>query len=62
MRTKAFGEEPPDSLLTSQQVARESLSTLVSRDTGHVIDIRRDDPLSSHLSAADVATELDGRG
>ncbi len=62
MRTKAFGEEPPDSLLSSQEVARQSLSTLVSGDTGHIIDIRRDDPLTSHLAAADVASELDGRG
>ncbi len=41
MRTRAFGEEPPDSLLTSTAVARASLDVLVSSLTGHVFDIRR---------------------
>ncbi len=45
MRTKAFGEEPPESLLESMSVARASLDTLLSRGTGHVIDLRRLDPL-----------------
>lgn len=44
MRTKAFGPEPADSLLSSQQVARQSLGVLISDQTGHVIDIRREDP------------------
>lgn len=52
MRTKAFGEEPADSLLQSEAVARASLDTLLSSETGHVIDIRRLDPLSSHEAAA----------
>ena len=43
MRTKAFGEEPAGTLLTSEAVARQSLDVLLSGQTGHVIDIRRED-------------------
>ena len=43
MRTKAFGEEPPGTLLSSAEVARQSLDVLLSGQTGHVIDIRRED-------------------
>ena len=43
MRTKAFGAEPPDTLLSSEQVARKSLDVLLSDQTGHVIDIRREE-------------------
>ncbi|MBK5216177.1 MAG: bifunctional cytidylyltransferase/SDR family oxidoreductase [Propionibacteriales bacterium] len=43
MRTKAFGEEPPGTLLTSEEVARRSLDVLVAGQTGHIIDIRRED-------------------
>ncbi len=46
MRTKAFGVEPAGSLLESTEVARRSLDVLVSGETGLIIDIRRDDPLS----------------
>ena len=45
MRTKAFGKESPDSLLDSMSVARSSLDTLLSRSTGHVLDLRKADPL-----------------
>ncbi|RLV50456.1 SDR family NAD(P)-dependent oxidoreductase [Nocardioides mangrovicus] len=45
MRTKAFGDEPPGSLLESAEVARRSLDVLISGETGMVIDIRRDDPI-----------------
>jgi ribitol-5-phosphate 2-dehydrogenase (NADP+) / D-ribitol-5-phosphate cytidylyltransferase len=41
MRTKAFGVEPPGTLLSSEAVARQSLDVLLSRQTGHIIDIRR---------------------
>jgi len=47
MRTKAFGEEPPESLLESREVARASLETLLSKQTGHVVDLRRVDPLTT---------------
>ena len=43
MRTKAFGEEPAGTLLSSEEVARQSLDVLLSEQTGHVVDIRRAD-------------------
>ena len=44
MRTKAFGEEPAGTLLSSEAVARTSLDVLLSEMTGHVIDVRQQDP------------------
>ena len=44
MRTRAFGQEPAGSLLSSEAVASTSLDVLVSELTGHVIDVRRQDP------------------
>ena len=46
MRTRAFGPEEPGSLLDSAEVARRSIDVLISGETGLVIDIRKDDPLS----------------
>jgi 2-C-methyl-D-erythritol 4-phosphate cytidylyltransferase len=46
MRTKAFGEEPADSLLESRTVARSSLDVLLSDGTGHVLDLRKLDPMA----------------
>jgi ribitol-5-phosphate 2-dehydrogenase (NADP+) / D-ribitol-5-phosphate cytidylyltransferase len=46
MRTKAFGEEPAGSLLDSVAVARAALDALLSNQTGHVLDLRREDPLA----------------
>jgi 2-C-methyl-D-erythritol 4-phosphate cytidylyltransferase len=46
MRTRAFGQESPDSLLDSMAVARASLDTLLSPGTGHVVDLRKADPLT----------------
>ena len=43
MRTRAFGAEPPGTLLSSEEVARQSLDVLLSQQTGHVIDIRREE-------------------
>ncbi len=43
MRTKAFGTEPAGTLLSSVEVARQSLDVLLSDQTGHVVDIRRAD-------------------
>lgn len=43
MRTKAFGDEPEGTLLSSMVVARQSLDVLLSHQTGHIIDIRRED-------------------
>jgi 2-C-methyl-D-erythritol 4-phosphate cytidylyltransferase len=45
MRTRAFGEEPPGTLLDSGEVARRSIDVLVSGETGLIVDVRRDDPL-----------------
>ena len=47
MRTRAFGEEPPGSLLESREVAVRSIDVLLSEQTGVIVDIRRDDPLSA---------------
>jgi len=58
MRTKAFGQEPADSLLDSETVALSALRTMLSDLTGHVIDIRRADPFSSHELSAQVAEDL----
>lgn len=46
MRTAAFGEEDPSSLLTAEQVASAALEALSSSRTGDVIDVRRHDPIS----------------
>lgn len=43
MRTKAFGAEPEGTLLSSMEVARQSLDVLLANQTGHIIDIRRGD-------------------
>ncbi|HEY2792471.1 MAG TPA: bifunctional cytidylyltransferase/SDR family oxidoreductase [Micromonosporaceae bacterium] len=49
MRTRAFGDEPPETLLSSTVVARSSLDVLISDLTGHVFDVRRGsrDPLTA---------------
>jgi ribitol-5-phosphate 2-dehydrogenase (NADP+) / D-ribitol-5-phosphate cytidylyltransferase len=58
MRTKAFGTEPAESLLESEAVARAALRTLLSDLTGHVIDIRKSDPFSSHELSSQFADEM----
>ena len=45
MRTKAFGNEPPQTLLSAEEVAHNAVDVLVSHLTGHVVDVRR--PLSN---------------
>jgi 2-C-methyl-D-erythritol 4-phosphate cytidylyltransferase len=40
MRTKAFGDEDPTSLLTAADVAQSCLDVLTTKTTGHVIDVR----------------------
>ena len=49
MRTRAFGDEPAGSLLSSDAVARRSLDVLISQQTGHIVDVRRDDPFAAVL-------------
>jgi 2-C-methyl-D-erythritol 4-phosphate cytidylyltransferase len=46
MRTKAFGDEPPGSLLDSMEVAGAALDTLLSTGTGHIVDLRKQDPIA----------------
>lgn len=45
MRTRAFGDEPASSLLSADRVAHTSVDVLLSDLTGHVIDVRREDPV-----------------
>jgi 2-C-methyl-D-erythritol 4-phosphate cytidylyltransferase len=40
MRTRAFGQEPPDTLLPARDVGLASLDVLLSEQTGHVVDVR----------------------
>ena len=53
MRTRAFGEEPPESLLSSGSVARASLDVLLSPGTGHILDLRKLDPMMIPEESAD---------
>jgi ribitol-5-phosphate 2-dehydrogenase (NADP+) / D-ribitol-5-phosphate cytidylyltransferase len=52
MRTKAFGEEPADSLLDSRSVAKSSIDVLLSDGTGHVLDLRKLDPMAESFDEA----------
>ncbi|MGW1029254.1 SDR family NAD(P)-dependent oxidoreductase [Streptomyces sp. NPDC002577] len=47
MRVRAFGNEPADSLLTSEAVARTSIDVLLSARTGQVVDVRLESPVRS---------------
>ena len=62
MRTKAFGDEPAGSLLSSAAVALTSIDVILSELTGHVVDVRRvtsESGLSrSDLEAAQIAAAL----
>ena len=40
MRTKAFGEEDPATLLTAEAVASTCLDVMAGNMTGHVVDVR----------------------
>lgn len=53
MRTMAFGQEDPGSLLDSRTVAKASLEVLIANKTGHVIDVRREDPLAGYADASE---------
>jgi ribitol-5-phosphate 2-dehydrogenase (NADP+) / D-ribitol-5-phosphate cytidylyltransferase len=58
MRTKAFGKEPDGSLLSSEAVARTSLDVLLSVLTGHVIDVRQQDPTRGAATASGFEAAL----
>jgi ribitol-5-phosphate 2-dehydrogenase (NADP+) / D-ribitol-5-phosphate cytidylyltransferase len=55
MRTKAFGEEPADSLLDSRFVARASLDVMLSEGTGHILDLRKLDPMVESVDPGELA-------
>jgi ribitol-5-phosphate 2-dehydrogenase (NADP+) / D-ribitol-5-phosphate cytidylyltransferase len=48
MRVRAFGAEPPETLLSSRDVALTSIDVLVSELTGHVVDVRQEYPVLTH--------------
>lgn len=48
MRTRAFGSEPPASLLSAEAVARCALGVLVGSLTGQVVDVRRYESSQQH--------------
>ncbi|GGB45186.1 pyrophosphorylase [Flexivirga endophytica] len=56
MRLAAFGEEPPGTLLSAEQVAEASLAVLASELTGAVIDVRRKLPASTDPGAASTGS------
>ena len=58
MRTKAFGEEPLDSLLDSVSVARSALDVMLSDQTGHIVDVRKADPFAGTVEVDLAATDL----
>ncbi|WP_431963909.1 SDR family NAD(P)-dependent oxidoreductase [Actinacidiphila sp. bgisy160] len=60
MRTKAFGQEPAGTLLSSESVARSSLDVLLSDLTGHVIDVRQQDPTKAAAGASSFEQALAG--
>ena len=54
MRTKAFGKEPEGSLLSSGAVALTTIDVMLSSLTGHVIDVRREDPGHVGMSRSEL--------
>lgn len=56
MRTRAFGAEDPGTLLDATEVARTALSAVVTGETGHVIDVRLDDPSTAMAAMGEVLT------
>lgn len=61
MRLRAFGAEPPGSLLSSMAVALTSVDVLASDLTGHVIDVRQLDRLTRAGANGKPDGELTGR-
>ena len=58
MRTQAFGEEPPGTLLSAEAVAHTSLDVITSDVTGLVVDVRRDGTKKQTQGEA-IASALD---
>ena len=60
MRTKAFGAEPPDSLLAADAVAETSVDVLISDMTGAIVDVRRvPEPRSTPGTGSDADNHVD---
>jgi 2-C-methyl-D-erythritol 4-phosphate cytidylyltransferase len=56
MRTRAFGDEPPETLLDAKTVALASVDVLLADVTGQVIDVRR--PAAGGGAEADRIAQL----
>jgi len=56
MRSRAFGEEPAETLLPARAVGLASLDVLLSEQTGQVIDVRRE---HHDTAAADAPGQVD---
>jgi len=67
MRTRAFGEEPPDTLLDARTVALAAIDVLIADVTGQIIDVRRtpggggSDPerIAALVAAAEADAEVE---
>ena len=44
----------PGSLLDSEVVTRAALDVLISQETGHLVDVRKDDPMTSVMSSSEL--------
>ena len=51
MRVANFGEEPPGTLLTPEEVAEASWRSSASGKSGHIVDVRRHDSADSPAAA-----------
>jgi 2-C-methyl-D-erythritol 4-phosphate cytidylyltransferase len=51
MRRQAFGDEPPASMLTAEEVAGTSVDVMISDWTGHIVDVRRAEPTAAPSAA-----------
>lgn len=61
MRRSAFGDEPPESLLSATTVAQTVLDLILSNYTGLVVDVRRETS-TTHQQVADVADAIETGG
>ncbi|MBO0889793.1 MAG: SDR family oxidoreductase [Acidothermales bacterium] len=62
MRVRAFGEEPPETLLASTAVAFTSIDVLLSDLTGQVVDVRRDKPGNHAEPPGDLGAPATAKG
>lgn len=67
MRTRAFGEEPPETLLDARTVALAAVDVLLADVTGQVVDVRRGSPgagtdaerIAQLVAAAEMDAEVE---